>query len=369
MTRRSEPPDQAALPVASPGDAAGSRPTGGPIRENTRALVGADAVAAHLGEVAERIAAASSVLVTCHRGPDGDSVGSMIALAALLRQQGKSAVLYSRDLVPRRLKWLPLCRGFVRKLAEGARFDVTVVMDCADQKLLGSWFPGPAMTGELIALDHHTSAQPFGDIYLCDPEAASTGVLVARIARHLSWPISTEAALGLYVSLVSDTGSFRYSNTNAEALALASLLIERGVDPWDISERLFERASLARYRLLASALSGLELVLEGKVALMTITDEMIKQSGAAWEDSIDMVNYARGLAGVECGVLFTPARRGGVRVSLRSKGRDVDAGAVCALFGGGGHRGAASCMLDCDMAEARERALGALAEALGVVQA
>lgn len=323
-------------------------------------------VALRLGEVAERIAAAERVLITCHRGPDGDSVGAMIALAALLRAHGKKAILFHPDLVPRRLKWLPLVRTFVRQLKSKARFELTVVVDCADPRLLCSSFPGRDVTGEVIALDHHTAALPFGDIYVCDPEAASVGVLVARMADHLGWAISPDAALALYVSLVSDTGSFRHANTNAEALHLAARLVGLGVDPWFVNERLFERVSIARYRLLGRVLSGLELVLDGKIAFMTITYEMVKQAGASWDDTFDMVNYARALDGVECGVLFTPGKRGGVRVSMRSKGKDIDAGAMCKLFGGGGHRGAAGCVIEGNLESVRHCMGRALAQALGM---
>jgi phosphoesterase RecJ-like protein len=258
---------------------------------------------------AERIAAASAVLLTCHRRPDGDSVGSLVALASLLRQQGKRVTLYNPDLVPRRLKWMPLARAFTRKLGAGACYQVTVVADCAEVTLLGRSFPGPAVTGEVVVLDHHGSGRSFGDVYVCDPDAASVGVLVARMARYLGWPMGTEAAEGIYVSLLSDTGSFRYANTNAEALRLAADLVECGVDPWKVSERLFERSSMQRYRLLRAALGTLDSRLGGKVVFMTITKEMVKACGATWDDSVDLVSYTRALDGVACGVLLTPARQ------------------------------------------------------------
>lgn len=317
-----------------------------------------------LVRAAERMAAAGSILLTCHRRPDGDSVGSLVALASILEQQGKQVTLYNPDLVPRRLKWMARARGFTRKLAPGARYAVTVVVDCADAALLGSSFPPPEVTGALVVLDHHGSGQRFGDIYVCDPGAASVGVLVARIARMRGWPIPADAAEGIYVSLVSDTGSFRYSNTNAEALHLAAELVDGGVDPWAVAERLFERATMQRYRLLSAALGTLEQRLDGRVVFMTVTAEMIKACGATWDDSVDLVSYTRALDGVECGVLFTPAKQGGTRVSMRSKGRYVDAGALCATLGGGGHPGAAGCVLPGGLDESRARIEQVLAGAL-----
>ena len=318
-----------------------------------------------LARAAEILATADKVMVTCHLGPDGDAVGSMVAMASLLRQRGAQVTLYNPDLVPRHIKWLPLCKGLVHRLPKSASFNATVVMDCGDPKLLGPDFPAPAVTGKLVVIDHHASGRPFGDVFLCDPAAASVGVLVARLAARLGWPVTDDAAVALYVSLVADTGSFRYANTNAEALRLAADLVERhNVGPWAVSERLSEQGTLARYRLLSAALSTLEPVLGGHVVFMTITEEMVKAASAAWEDSEGMVNYARSIRGVECGVLITPAKRGGVRVSMRSKGHIIDAGAICLALGGGGHRGAAGCTLPGDLPSARATVEAALASAL-----
>jgi bifunctional oligoribonuclease and PAP phosphatase NrnA len=319
-----------------------------------------------LDQAAEIISLAPRVMVTCHRGPDGDAVGSMVALAAILRARGQRVTLYASDLIPRHLKWLPFARrGVAHRLGEGARFDVTVVVDCGDPKLLGSSFPGREITGQLVALDHHARGVAFGDLYVCDPQAASTGVLIARMARARNWRLPPEAALGLYVSLASDTGSFRYSNTNAEALRLAAQLVEEGgVDPGAVSERLYEQNRPSRYRLLSAALAGLETALDGRVAFMTVTHEMLAKARASWEDTDGLPNYARAIHGVDCGVLLTPAKGGGVRVSLRSKGHFIDAAEVCAKLGGGGHRGAAGCTLPGELPAARARVEEALAAAL-----
>jgi bifunctional oligoribonuclease and PAP phosphatase NrnA len=318
-----------------------------------------------LERAAEILATAEKVLVTCHLGPDGDSVGSMVAMASLLRQRPAQVTLYNPDLVPRYLKWLPLCKGLVHRLPRSATFDATVVMDCGDAKLLGPDFPPPEVTGKLVVIDHHASGRPFGDVFLCDPDAASVGVIVARLAVHLGWPITGDAAVALYVSLVADTGSFRYANTNAEALRLAADLVgHHGVGPWAVSERMTEQGTLGRCRLLAAALATLEPVLGGHVVFMTITEEMVKGASAAWDDTEGMVNYARSIRGVECGVLITPAKRGGVRVSIRSKGHLIDAGEICLALGGGGHRGAAGCTLQGDLPSARAAVEEALARAL-----
>lgn len=323
-----------------------------------------------LDKVCDALARARRVLVTAHRGPDGDSVGSMVALVSLLRAANKEVTLYNPDLVPRNLKWLPHTRGLVHKLRKAARFDVTVVVDTGDPALLGDEFPPAEVTGAVVVLDHHASARPFGDVFYSDPEAACVGVMVRRVARQLGWAITPEVAAGLFVSLVSDTGSFRYSNANAEAFALAEELVGAGlVNPWHINERMHERVPLSRYRLLAAALGTLELACDGKVAFISITHEMVKAANGSWDDSEGVVNYARAIDGVECGVLLTPAKGGGTRVSLRSKGHLIDAGKVCLALGGGGHPGAAGCRLPGELADARATIEQALTAALAAAVA
>jgi phosphoesterase RecJ-like protein len=318
-----------------------------------------------LKALADKIAEAEHVLLTCHRGPDGDSVGSLCALASLLKAQEKKFRLFNPDLVPRNLKWLPHGRSFAQQLKKNARFDLTVIVDCGDEKLLGDKFPAKEVTGEVVVLDHHGSGRPFGDLFVVEPDAAAVGVLVARIADYLGWTIDRDAAIGIYVALVTDTGGFRYANTNAEALKLAARLVEEcGVSPWSISERMSERSSLARYRLMARSLDSIEVRLGGKVAFMTITAEMVSECKAAWEDTDGFVNFTRSIRGVECGVLITPSKYGGMRVSLRSKGKMIDAGEVCLALGGGGHRGAAGCTLQGTLEEARQTVEKALEKAL-----
>ena len=239
-----------------------------------------------LRAVASKLAAAQQVLLTCHRGPDGDSVGSLVALAALLKEQRKTVVLYNPDLVPRHLKWLPHTKGFVQQLKKNAKFDLTMVVDCGDPKLLGDAFPGKEVTGEIVALDHHGSGRPFGDLFISDPSVAAVGVMVAEIADTLQWPLNREAALGIYVSIVSDTGGFRYANTNAEVLRLAARLVEEaGVEPSLVGDKMSHDSSPGRYKLLARVLTEMQLGVSGKAAFIVITPELLKECGAAWEDT------------------------------------------------------------------------------------
>ena len=317
-------------------------------------------VQAALERACEVLLAARRILLTSHRRPDGDGTGSMAGLASLLRAAGKTAIIYSVDPIARRYKWLPLVSSTVHTIPFDERFDCTIVVDCADISLLGDTLPPPEVCGRLITLDHHASGHPFGDIQVWDPAASAVGVIVFRIAQHLGWPVTSEAAVPLYVSLISDTGGFRHANTNAEALHVGSELIRRGVVPATIAASLEERPSPGKLRLLGSVLSTLELHCAGRAGVLSVTTDMVEGARASWEDIEGMVNWGRNVEGVLVGVLLTTAKGGGVRVSMRSRSERVDVGKVCMTLGGGGHPGAGGCHLDGDLVATKERVVRAL---------
>jgi len=313
-----------------------------------------------LERACDALRTAKRVLLTSHRRPDGDGTGSMCGLKSLLRAAGKEAVIYSVDPISRRYKWLPLADTVVHTIGFDDRFDCTVVVDCADIALLGNSLPPPEVCGPLITLDHHASGHPFGDIAVSDPTAAAVGVLVWRIVQHMGWRLTAEAAIPLYVSLISDTGGYRHANTNAEALLVGSELIRAGVVPSSIAASLEERPSPGKLRLLGSVLSTLELQCAGRVGVLSVTTDMVEGARASWEDIEGMVNWARNVEGVHVGVLLTTAKGGGVRVSMRSRSEKIDVGKVCMTLGGGGHPGAGGCHLPGDLVGTKEKVVRAL---------
>lgn len=303
---------------------------------------------------------ADRVLLTSHRRPDGDGTGSMCGLASMLRALGKTAVIYSADPIARRYKWLPLAGTTVSTIPFDERFDCTVVVDCADITLLGDTLPPPEVCGTLITLDHHASGHPFGDIAVWDPTAAAVGAIVVRMAEREGWPITAEAAVPLYVSLISDTGGFRHANTNAEALRCGAVLVAAGVVPSTIAASLEERPSPGKLRLLGAVLSTLELHCAGRVGVLSVTTDMVEGARASWEDIEGMVNWGRNVEGVQVGVLLTTAKGGGVRVSMRSRSDKVDVGKVCMTLGGGGHPGAGGCHMNESLAFVKHEVVRAL---------
>jgi len=316
-----------------------------------------------LEDVVRLVRAGRRFLVTGHANPDGDALGSMLALQHGLRTLGKEVVAYDHDPAPRRFGFLPGAGALVTDAARlGAAFDATFVHDCGDKHLLGDRFPGRDVTGPIVLLDHHASGSDFGDHSLRDTSASAVGIIVARLLAALGVPIDAIIAECLWCSLVSDTGWFRYSSTDAETMRLASACVEAGAVPWDFARRSEESAPPARLKLMARVFDTLELV--GPVALLTLTQAALTSTGTTTAEAEGLVGYARALDGVEVGVMLYE-QDDGVRVSLRSKG-GVDVGAVAASLGGGGHRAAAGCFVRGTLAEVRARvlaSLGATAEA------
>lgn len=315
-----------------------------------------------LGEVVARVKSGARFVVTAHANPDGDALGSMLATLHGLRALGKEVVAYDRDAAPARYAFLPGASAIVtdpRALA--GPFDACFVHDCGDAKLLGDNFPARDVTGPMVVLDHHASARPFGDVVWRDPSASAVGVLVARLLDALGVGLTREIAECLWCSLASDTGWFRYASTDVETMELAAACVRAGAVPWQFARRSEEEAPPARLRLLARVLESLEL--DGRWALVTLSRAMLAATGATPELGEGLVNYARGLAGVEVGAMVYEGD-GGARVSLRSKG-GIDVGAIAARFGGGGHRAAAGCFIAGTLDEAKAILRASLAEFAG----
>jgi phosphoesterase RecJ-like protein len=317
----------------------------------------------NLPRAVEALRSARRVLVTMHRGPDGDALGSALALACALREMGREVVVYNPDDLPYNFQFLPGARSVSRTIAPEAAFDVTIATDAGAFDRLGPDVPKAPRRGVLLNLDHHITTEPFGEINYVDPEAASVGILAYKIIKGLGHAISAEAAQCIYASILADTGCFRYSSTDPECLRVAAELLEAGVDPWEMTVRVYEMQPLARMRLLADVLQTLEV--HGKLATITITNEMMAKTGTHLDLTDGFINYARSIDGVEVAASFREPSDGSRawRVSFRSRGR-VNVAAIAQKFGGGGHHNAAGCSIEGDEASVRARIAEEIEQAL-----
>lgn len=297
-------------------------------------------------------------LVTCHRRPDGDALGSALGLASILRAAGKEAVCWHPEPVPRSLRFLAGAEP-VQELPEG-KFDGIFVTDTAAEQLLPAPFPPPEITGPLIVLDHHAAHDQFGDVVVREEDACATGEVVLHFMRDIGVrDVPVEAARPLYASIVADTGGFRYASTTPTTLRLAATLLEAGVDPWEVAWNLFEGWPEEKLVLLREVLGTLERAHDGRLALLTVTRELIERTGADEEMVEGLVNYGRRIDGVEIAALLweLEPRNGAPRTKVSLRGRRSDVSVIAVALGGGGHRAAAAAELGDSLDAVRARVI------------
>ena len=301
-------------------------------------------------------------LVACHENPEGDAIGSELALALALRKMGKTATVLNADPVPGNLLFLPGADTVVFE-GDGSRYDVAVVLDCGSPERTGRVAPELRKCPLLVNIDHHRTNGDRGELSLVDPDAAATGLLIHRVLSAMGYDICLDVATNIYVAVLTDTGSFHYSSSSPEAFEVAGEMVRRGVDPWAVAERVYETQSAHRLRLLGRVLDSLEVSAGGKVASITTMRETLREFAAGKDALEGFINYPRSIVGVEVAVSFREEEGDVFRVSFRSKGR-VDVSAVAARFGGGGHRNAAGCTVPGAFPDVKRTVLEALAAVL-----
>ena len=301
---------------------------------------------------------AEHILVSGHRRPDADALGSALGFAAIVRAMGKKATVWVPEELAPNLRFIP--GDIVRQLPADARFDSTWIMDTASEKILPKGLPDESVRGPLVIIDHHAAHDDAGDLIVRDVHACATAEVVMDLASMLEMrPVPREAASPLYAAIVADTGGFRYPATTAHALRLGAELLDAGADPWETAYELFEGWRPERLKLLGSILDEMELDCDGRLAVLRVTRSMLAEHEATDDMVEGMVNYGRMLRGVEVSLLLweVPTEDGAIetKVSMRSNG-GADVSKVALALGGGGHRAAAGAQLDASLGEVEAQA-------------
>lgn len=322
-------------------------------------------------DLLRRIRQGNRFLLTSHVNPDGDAIGSELGLARLLRRMGKGAVVWNRDETPTLYHPLPgserVHTGTEPPAGFPDVFDAIIVLEC----------PSPDRTGleqhlsalPVVNIDHHLGNQHYGAINWVDTAAPAVGEMVYRLAQGLKVTLEPETAACLYLTLVTDTGGFRFSNATPVAFEAAAALVRDGAHPEQVSQWLYESQPLPVLRLVAEMLQTLEVHEDGRIATVRLTPAMFARAGAAAGDSEGLIDYPRTIAGVEAVALVRQREDGTHKVSLRSRG-EVDVEKIARHHGGGGHRNAAGYAVDgdgakgSDIGEIQKQAVAALAAAL-----
>ncbi len=281
-------------------------------------------------------------VLTCHVRPDGDAIGSMLALGTALSDKGKEVIFYTEDPVPGNIEFLPGTNAITHSLPAELPDNTTLcILDCGEPRRIGSKAEELIEQADVVVvLDHHLDNGSFADmekaLAYIDQDIFATGALVMLLLENMEWPINKAIATCLYSAIITDTGAFRHSNTTAAAFEMASFLVEAGADPYFIANRLYQSYPERRIHLLGLVLRTLEVFSHGKIAVLQATPQMFRVTGAKAEDTEDFVGFARCIDSVEVAIFIREVHAGHVTVSLRSK-EYVNVAEIAKAFGGGGH--------------------------------
>lgn len=304
-------------------------------------------------EVIKLILSRNKFLVLSHTHPDGDSIGSQLAFASVLRELGKDVLVANQDPIPDKYLFLSGADGVVTSIPTDYTCDALIVLDTASLKRLGSIVDRlPVKDVVVVNIDHHISNDQFGHIVFVRPERSSTSEIVFELIKAMDVPLTPERAEQLYTGIVTDTGSFRHPNTTFDTFFTGASLVKSGADPSRIASALYSANSVSRMRLLGLVLSSIDVVQD--VCCLTLTREMVRLSGASMDESEDFVDFPLSLKGVSVGLLFREQGDGQIRISFRAK-QEMDVDEIARVFGGGGHESAAGCVISGELEDVKKQ--------------
>ena len=310
-----------------------------------------------LESAAKTLLSKDKILILTHRSPDGDTIGSGYALAMALRKLGKSVKVDCTDPFPEKYSY------FTDKL-EKLEFDeeFVVSVDIADTKLLGEKLSDYADKIDLC-INHHGSNTKYAKEYYVEASAAAAAQVIAKLIRLMNVEFDKDIANAIYTGITTDTGCFRYTNVTAETHRIAADMIDCGAESGMINRLMFETKSRSRLEIERRVMDSIQFYLDGRCAIAYATIDMMKESGAVDSDMEGVSSLPRQIEGVMAGITLREKNNGKFKVSVRTTD-ELDASAICANFGGGGHKAAAGCMITGTLNEAIEQIIEVVRQAL-----
>jgi bifunctional oligoribonuclease and PAP phosphatase NrnA len=288
-------------------------------------------------------------LITSHIDPDGDAIGSVFSMYWALASLGKHPAVYLKDPIPYKYAFLPKPPAFTANMPR-ERYDAVFVLDCGNLFRVGYGHESLRQMGPLINIDHHTTNETFGIVNIIDEEASSTAEVLHSLYEALGIPVTPDMALDIYTAILTDTGSFRFENTNSSAFIICEKMLRAGVNPSYVSQMVYNSHPKERFLLLGLVLATLTTYAGDTIAIVYVTEEMFRKANASKELTDGFVEYVKEIRGTEVAVLFREVPKG-YKVSMRSKGT-IDVAHICNNFGGGGHKNAAGCTIEGSLEEA-----------------
>jgi phosphoesterase RecJ-like protein len=305
-------------------------------------------------QIVDAVRARRRFVLSSHSRPDGDSIGSQLAMAYALRALGKEATVVNADPAAPPLMAFPGVPDIrIAPRADG-EFDAAIIMECGDLARTGV---AGLERFFLINIDHHQGNTGFGQINWFDARAAACAEMVYDVVRALGVPLSKEIATHIYLAILTDTGSFHYSNISPRTFDISRECLEAGVDPVLVARNVFDSNSLGRLRLFGAVLGAMQIDQTGRIAIIFVDHEMARVAGGTYDDTEGLVNLPLTVKEIEAVVFFKQEKGDEYRVSLRSKG-DVDVNAIAKTFGGGGHKNASGCTVTGAIEELQKTLVG-----------
>ena len=292
-----------------------------------------------LAAIAAAIAGRRRFVISSHARPDGDSIGSQLAMAYALRAIGKEAHVVNADPAAPPLQAFPGVADIEIAPSVTGEYDAAIVMECGDLVRTGVSGLDRFFT---INIDHHPGNTGYGQLTWFDPQAAACAEMVFDLVAAIGAPLTREVATHIYVAILTDTGSFHYSSISPRTFDICRQALEAGVDPVAVSRAVYDSNNLGRLKLFGAVLDRMQIDARGRVAVLYVDHEMAREAGGTYEDTEGLINLPLTVKDIQAVVFFKLAEGEQYRVSLRSKG-DIDIGAVAKRYGGGGHKNASGC--------------------------
>ena len=313
--------------------------------------------AAKFEQIGQALREGGRFAVLSHVRPDGDALGSQLALGLSLKRLGKDVRIWNEEGMLEKYSFLPSANLLTKPPADPEDVDVAIALDTAIQNRLGTALPAVRSAKVWINIDHHPSNPGYGDLVYINPKAPATGQILFELIRSEKLPIDAAIAENLYVAISTDTGSFQYPNTTARTFEMAAELVRAGVDVGRVSQLTYENYPRRRAELLRDLLGTMRFEANNRVASFSLSLATAKKLGVLPEDNEGLIDHLRAIHGVIVAVFFEELADGKVRVSMRSKSETVNVCAICEKFGGGGHVLAAGARLRGALGEVEKKIL------------
>lgn len=313
-----------------------------------------------IAQIVEAIRTRQRFVLSSHSRPDGDSIGSQLAMVYALRALGKEAIAINADAAPPPLMAFPGVRDIRIAPAVEGEFDAAIIMECGDLKRTGV---AGLERFYVVNIDHHPGNSGYGQITWFDPSAAACAEMVYDLVGALGVPLSKEIATHVYLAILTDTGSFHYSGISPRTFEICRECLEAGVDPVLVARNVYDSNNMGRLKLFGAVLGAMQIDQTGRIAIVHVDHEMARAAGGTYEDTEGLVNLPLTVKEIEAVVFFKQEQGDEYRVSLRSKG-NIDIGSIAKEFGGGGHKNAAGCTVTGSIEQLQQTLVGKIEDAI-----